>query len=182
MDAAHSIAAWVGAARAGSREALDRLYRRFAPVVHGLLLARVSRADADDLTQDVFETALKRLPELREDAAFPGWIVSIARRAAFDAQRRRAPVHEAEPDAIAAPGSIEAQVADRIEANRALQAIRALPDAYRDTLLLRLVEGLDGPEIAARTGLTAGSVRVNLHRGMALLRAALAESTGGSKA
>ena len=177
MDAAEPLSSWVGAARAGSRDALDRLYRRFAPVVHGLLLARVSRADADDLTQDVFETAFTRLPELREDAAFPGWIIAIARRAAADAQRRFKPLHDTEPDTLTAPGNLE----DRIEAERALQAIRALPEAYRDTLLLRLVEGLDGPEIAARTGLTTGSVRVNLHRGMALLRTALAEHARGTR-
>ena len=51
-----------------------------------------------------------------------------------------------------------------------LESVRALPDAYRETLILRLVEGMTGPEIAARTGLTEGSVRVNLHRGMKLLR------------
>ena len=54
-----------------------------------------------------------------------------------------------------------------------LDAVRSLPDAYRETLILRLVEGMTGPEIAARTGLTEGSVRVNLHRGMKLLRAVL---------
>ena len=48
--------------------------------------------------------------------------------------------------------------------------IRSLPDAYRETLTLRLVEGMTGPEIAACTGLTEGSVRVNLHRGMKQLR------------
>jgi RNA polymerase sigma-70 factor (ECF subfamily) len=58
----------------------------------------------------------------------------------------------------------------RAEALSALQVIRSLPDAYRETLVLRLVEGLTGPEIAARTGLTPASVRVNLHRGMKLLR------------
>jgi len=63
--------------------------------------------------------------------------------------------------------------ADAAEAARALSAIRALPEAYRQTLMLRLVEGLSGPEIAERTGLTHGSVRVNLHRGMQLLRDAL---------
>jgi len=51
-----------------------------------------------------------------------------------------------------------------------LGVIRGLPEAYRETLILRLVEGLTGPEIAERTGLTAGSVRVNLHRGMQMLR------------
>jgi len=51
-----------------------------------------------------------------------------------------------------------------------LEVIRGLPEAYRDTLLMRLVEGMSGQEIADRTGLAPGSVRVNLHRGMKLLR------------
>ena len=51
-----------------------------------------------------------------------------------------------------------------------LEVVRGLPEAYRETLVLRLVEGMTGPEIAARTGMTPASVRVNLHRGMKLLR------------
>jgi RNA polymerase sigma-70 factor (ECF subfamily) len=51
-----------------------------------------------------------------------------------------------------------------------LEAIRQLPEAYRETLVLRLVEGMTGTEIAERTGLRAESVRVNLHRGMKMLR------------
>ena len=56
------------------------------------------------------------------------------------------------------------------EALEVMDTIRAMPDAYRETLVLRLVEGLTGPEIAEQTGLTADSVRVNLHRGMKMLR------------
>jgi RNA polymerase sigma-70 factor (ECF subfamily) len=58
----------------------------------------------------------------------------------------------------------------RNEGRWVLRAIRELPEAYRETLILRLVEGMSGPEIATRTGLTPGSVRVNLHRGMKQLR------------
>ena len=58
-----------------------------------------------------------------------------------------------------------------------LAVIRSLPEAYRETLILRLVEGMTGPEIAARTGLTAGSVRVNLCRGMQQLREKLRTKT-----
>jgi hypothetical protein len=57
-----------------------------------------------------------------------------------------------------------------------LSFVRSLPDAYRETLILRLVEGMTGPEIAARTGLTPGSVRVNLHRGMQQLREKLSQA------
>jgi len=60
--------------------------------------------------------------------------------------------------------------AERTEALGLLAIVQSLPDAYRETLVLRLVEGMTGPEIAERTGLTPASVRVNLHRGMKLLR------------
>ncbi len=59
------------------------------------------------------------------------------------------------------------------DVRQVLKALRTLPEAYRETLAMRLVEGLSGPEIAERTGLTPGSVRVNLHRGMQQLKAAL---------
>ena len=176
MDGSWAVPAMVKAARTGDGSAMDRLYRQFAPVVHGVLLSYVQSADADDLTQDVFETALQRLGELREAAAFPGWLLSIARHAALDAKRRHAPLTGVEIEAVDAHATHE----DRLDAQRSLAAIRSLPEAYRGTLMLRLVEGLDGPEIARRTGLTPGSVRVNLHRGMALLRIALTGETTGA--
>lgn len=166
-----SVADLVGALRSGEAGAFDRLYRRFAPVVFGILLGYVARADAEDLAQEVFATVHARLPALRDDAAFPGWIVAITRRAAL-ASRRRVDEGLPVPDA---PGATHDDPADRVDAQRALDAIRRLPPAYRETLMLRLVQGLDGPQIAALTGLTPGSVRVNLHRGMARLRELLAE-------
>lgn len=175
VDETESVPVLVDAARRGTGGAMDALFRRFAPVVHGVLLGYVQKADADDLTQEVFETAMQRLGDLREAAAFPGWLLGIARHAALDAKRRRVPLTGIAIDAVDARATHE----DRLDAERALAAIRSLPDAYRETLLLRLVEGLTGPEIAERSGLTAGSVRVNLHRGMALLRAALTEGTKG---
>jgi len=172
VDGAEAVSAMVEAARRGSGGAQDALYRRFAPVVHGVLLGYVQKADADDLTQDVFETALQRLHQLREVAAFPGWLLGIARHAALDAKRRRTPLTGVAFDTADAHATHE----ERLDAQRSLAAIRRLPEAYRETLMLRLVEGLSGPEIAARTGLAPGSVRVNLHRGMALLRSALGEA------
>ena len=161
------------AARGGDGAAMRSLYVRFARIVHGVLLGYVQHADAEDLTQDVFQTALQRLSELREPAAFPGWLLRIARNAALNRLRqvRAVEVDSASMiDGNAAPDT-------RLEAHHALAAIRALPEAYRETLMLRLVEGLTGPEISERTGLTPGTVRVNLHRGMGLLRRALGIGT-----
>jgi RNA polymerase sigma-70 factor (ECF subfamily) len=155
----------VAEARAGDETAFARLYERYARMIHGLLLARVPASDADDLVQDVFLTAWNRLEGLRDPAAFGGWLATIARNRATDFHRGAVEVVEL-PDDLTAPDATDA----RTEARAVLATIRTLPEAYRDTLVLRLVEGLTGPEIADRTGLTPASVRVNLHRGMKLLR------------
>lgn len=158
-------AALVRRAGAGDEAAFGLLYARYARVVHGLLLARVGPDDADDLVQDVFLTAWRRLDALRDPGAFGGWLAAIARNRAMDFHRRQPPSAELPADLAAKDATVE-----RAEAVRVLAVIRTLPPAYRETLVLRLVEGLSGPEIAERTGLTAPSVRVNLHRGMKLLR------------
>ena len=129
VDEAASVPMLVEAARRGTGSAMDALFRRFAPVVHGVLLGYVQKADADDLTQEVFETAMQRLGDLREAAAFPGWLLGIARHAALDAKRRRVPLTGIEIDAVDARATHE----DRLDAERALAAIRGLPEAYRET-------------------------------------------------
>jgi RNA polymerase sigma-70 factor, ECF subfamily len=153
----------VQAAQAGDRGAFEELYRRFFRMVHGILLARVDPASVDDLVQDVFLAALQRLRSLRDPAAFGGWLVVAARHRAADHLRRQ-PRTSALPDNLAAPRP------GRMEAIVVLDTIRTLPDAYREPLVLRLIEGMTGAEIAAHTGLTPASVRVNLHRGMKQLR------------
>jgi len=158
----------VRAAQASEVASFELLYSRYAPVVHSILLGRLPPADADDVTQNVFITAYTKLHSLREPAAFAGWIARTARNAAEDHRRRMSETVELD-EAYATQGTQR----EDAEAARALAAIRNLPEAYRETLMMRLVEGMSGPEISARTGLTPGSVRVNLHRGMQMLRGAL---------
>ncbi len=153
----------VHAAREGDRAAFGRLYDRYAKVVHGILLSRVPWVEVEDLVQDVFLSALRHLQTLRNASAFGGWLAMIARNRAADFHRRSPALEEL-------PEEVPSEDPERAEALAVLEEIRGLPEAYRETLTLRLVEGMTGPEIAARTGLTPGSVRVNLHRGMQQLR------------
>jgi RNA polymerase sigma-70 factor (ECF subfamily) len=157
-----SLAELVIRARGGDRDAFAVVYQRFAGAVHAVVLARVRWGEATDVVQDVFLAAWERLPAVRDPAAFPGWLMTIARHRAIDAVRRVRPAQDLIELGADAPPSAEAR--------EALEAIRALPEAYRELLLMRLVEGMSGPEIAERTGLQPGSVRVNLHRGMKMLR------------
>ena len=171
----------VGAAQLGDRAAFGLLYRRYARMVHGILLARVPRTAAEDLVQDVFLNALSRIASLRDSSCFGGWLAAIARNRATDFHRQARPAVEldgeieSDSEWAAAPARAPSS-AHGSEAAAILEAVRALPETYRETLILRLVEGMTGPEIAERTGLTHGSVRVNLHRGMQQLRRVLGEA------
>jgi RNA polymerase sigma-70 factor (ECF subfamily) len=155
----------------GDRDVYGRLYSLYAPLVHGVLLARLPRSEVEDMVQEIFLHALRKLHTLRDANAFGPWVAMIARNRAMDFHRK---------------SRVTVEVSDQLPANdtrdsravEVLEIIRTLPDAYRETLVLRLVEGMTGPEIATRTGLTAASVRVNLHRGMKLLREKLGFEEG----
>lgn len=148
---------------AGDAEAFDEFYKRFSPMVHGIVLSKVPFDEAADIVQEVFISAYKNLHSLRERKAVGAWLAMIARNRANEFYRREKPTEEL-------TDNISQKQNRQAEANEILDAIRALPEAYSETLVLRLVEGMTGPEIAEQTGLTPDSVRVNLHRGMKLLR------------
>jgi RNA polymerase sigma-70 factor (ECF subfamily) len=150
-------------ARDGSRAAFGQLYQQYSRMVHGLLLSRVPHSEVEDMVQDVFVLALRRLQSLRDEKAFGGWLAMIARNQAIDYHRKAPKITELKENMLQ-------EKPPEPEALEVLDTIRGLPDAYRDTLILRLVEGLSGPEIALQTGLSPDSVRVNLHRGMKMLR------------
>jgi RNA polymerase sigma-70 factor, ECF subfamily len=153
----------IEAAALGDRGAFGELYVRYSRMIHGILLARVPPGDAEDLVQDVFISAMRQLRGLRTAAAFRGWLAAIARNRAIDYHRdarHRVPLEDNTADTRETGN----------DAFTILAVIKRLPEAYRETLILRLVEGMTGPEIAHRTGLTPDSVRVNLCRGMKLLR------------
>lgn len=151
------------AARRGDAAAFGRLHALHGRMVHAIVLRRAPAEEAADLVQDIFLKAWRTLPSLDDPDAFTAWLGQIARNRTTDFFRTRHE-HAALPSGLGrAPPPVD-------EAREILEKIRGLPEAYAETLIMRLVEGMTGPEIAAATGKTEGSVRVNLHRGMALLR------------
>jgi RNA polymerase sigma-70 factor (ECF subfamily) len=149
--------------RHGNQEAFDEFYKIFSPMVHGIILSKVPRDEVSDLVQEVFVTAYTKLHTLREANAVGGWLAMIARNYANDFYRKMKPTEELS-ETIPQKQNVET------EAKEVLKIIRSLPESYRETLVLRLVEGMTGNEISEQTGLTPESVRVNLYRGMQLLR------------
>jgi RNA polymerase sigma-70 factor, ECF subfamily len=162
------------AAQRGDMKAFGQLYALYSRMVHGALLSRVPPADAEDMVQEVFMLALRKLKALKNPDSFGGWLLAITRNRASDFHRDRTESVEL----TEGHGQRQPKTQALLLAEAVLKIIQELPEAYRDTLVFRLVEGMTGPEIAERTGLSHGSVRVNLHRGMELLRQALRKEAG----
>src|SRR5882672_4625148 len=78
----------VSAVLAGDRDMFASLYELYAPLVHGVLLARMPRSEVEDMVQEIFLHALRKLHTLREASAFGPWIAMIARNRAMDFHRR----------------------------------------------------------------------------------------------
>ena len=158
----------VRAAQKGDRAAFAELYQRYVGLVRSIARARLPPDDAADAAQEAFLRAWTRLSSLRQAGSFVTWLATITRNVVCDVERQRS-LETACGDEPRRPDTQD----EVMQARSALRAIRALPPAYRTTIRMRLVEGMTGREIAERTGLSAGSVRVNLHRGMKMLRAQL---------
>src|ERR1700682_4825404 len=83
-----ALGATIRAAAGGDQDAVAQLYAEYVRMVHAIVIGRVPTRDVDDLVQDVFLTAYARIAELRDPAAFGGWIAAIARNRSTDHLRQ----------------------------------------------------------------------------------------------
>jgi RNA polymerase sigma-70 factor (ECF subfamily) len=173
--------ALVRSAQGGDRAAFEELVRRTSRLVfarHYLETGDVHAAE--DLLQETLLTAFRTLRQLAEPAKFRSWLLRIAQNQALDAARhgRRQKRTATEPEPRpAAPGPAE-QVEQEELRQVVLAVLRSLPEEYRLPLTLRYLAGADYETIQMQMGLTNGSLRGLLHRGMKLLRAEIEDRLG----
>ena len=175
--------------QAGDRAAFEQLVRQTARLVYArvYLDAGGDRHRAEDLVQETFLLAWRRIGQVTEPAGFRTWLLTVARTVAADARRRegrkkrrgatpRAPGAGDEDGADAvpdpSPGPAEA-VERREEHDRMLALLRRLPEEYSLPITLRYIAGADYDTIGRQLGLSNGSLRGLLNRGMAKLREAM---------
>jgi len=152
--------------------AFAQLYRRYVGPVHRYIYSRVgNRADAEDLTAEVFTAALRGLPAYRERGAFAGWLFSIARRTVAGHHRRARPTtrlddladpHAHDPDPLAQV------LADETSADLA-QWLARLNEEQRELLRLRYAAGLTYRAIGEVLGKREAAVKMAVHRLLARL-------------
>ena len=176
--------ALVQRARDGSRPAFEELVRRTSRLVYArLYLDTGDAARAEDLLQETYLQAYRSLRALTNPAGFRPWLLAIAGNALIDDARKasrlkRAAVAtetglaaEVRLYAVPSTGPSPDEAAQRAETRqRVLDVLRGLPEEYRLPLTLRYITGADYDAIGEQLGLTNGSLRGLLHRGLKLLR------------
>ncbi len=173
--------------RAGDPEVLRDLFHRWCRPLFVFLLGMVGdRALAEELTQETFLRACRRLSAVRGESRLSTWLFGIARNVALESLRRRRRAglrvdldesqwrrlrdgRQTQEGAIMA-----AELRDRVH-----RAVASLPEGQRLVFLLRAVNGLRYEEIAAVAGISPAKLKADLHRARVSMRHKLAPYAGG---
>lgn len=179
------------AAREGDPVAMRRLLEELSGPIYrfGRRFCR-NAEDAEDALQESLAALVRTLPRWRGDSALSTWAYSVARNTCGRMRRRRAgqpaQIESLEDEGtradalrVAASGPDPAREFERRSLREALDhALASLPPAQREVVILRDVEGLSAPEVAAALGLGEEAVKSRLHRARLALRDALAAHRG----
>jgi RNA polymerase sigma-70 factor (ECF subfamily) len=166
----HALAA---AYRAGDEGAAAELVRRHAPAMGRFLYSSgASRDEIDDLVQETFFRAFRRLDGWRGEASFRSWLFTIASNALRDEYRRRKGrrMLSLEDRDLADSADPHADLAAAETADRLREGLAALPRLQREVFLLRTQEGAGYIDIATALGTTPGAARVHYHHAVKRLK------------
>jgi len=184
---AEEIAVLIARIAAGEKQLFHELIRPVERAVFVMMFMLLrSEADAEDAAQECFIKVYRNLQSFRGDAKFSTWVLSIARNEGLAWLRKRASRPEEPLDPIVDEGAdrgdytpalltdwreVPLEALERKELGQSIQrAITSLPPIYQDVVQLRDVEQLDVNETAGILGITAGAVKVRLHRARAMLQ------------
>jgi RNA polymerase sigma-70 factor, ECF subfamily len=184
--------ALVRSSQSGDRAAFETLVRRTARLVFSRIYLETGDVHrSEDLVQETFLTAWRSIHHVSDPSGFRSWLLQVAHTTVIDAARRdsrkkrSAGGRREDPEVLRLRPSDDPappEVAGNEEARRkVLSVLRSLPEDYRRPLMLRYFAGADYESIGRELGLTNGSLRGLLSRGMHLLRAEL-NRLGGKEA
>lgn len=165
-------------AREGDVQAFEQLVRRYQGPMYRLALRMLaSTGDAEDVVQEVFLIAWRRLGQLEQDAAFVGWLYRTTTNRCLNVIRARKPTSDAELDQHESAGS-SGRPERAAETSAQMMALTAALDLLtfeqRACWLLREVHGRSYGEIAEATGTTSTAVRGRIARARAQLAEVMA--------
>lgn len=167
----------------GDLEAFSALYSRYLRMVYNRVRYRVPVSDVEDVTQEVFVSVLKSLQSFEGDSQFSTWLRTLTNRRIADYYRKRnedqveldVDVSEIKPGLMNGNLAVASKTS-AAEARIVVQrGINALPEHYREVIVLRFAEGLKFREIAAYRGETLEATKSLFRRAMEFLRELMEE-------
>jgi RNA polymerase sigma-70 factor, ECF subfamily len=155
-------------AKAGDREAFGELVERFQNSVYAMALARVRNPlEAQELAQDVFVHAMKKLPLLRDARCFAGWLRQITARMAINRLTRRGPLFGADPEALNGVAGFGRAPDEQLEVGEAVDQLRAglaeLKPLDRQTLEGFYLRGRSLKQMSREFDTPVGTIKRRLH-------------------
>ncbi|MEZ6121934.1 MAG: sigma-70 family RNA polymerase sigma factor [Planctomycetaceae bacterium] len=155
-------------AQAGDREAFGALAEQFYSRVYGIVMQRLrNTAEADEVTQEVFLRAFRKLDQLNEPAAFPGWLCQIAARLAINRAVRRPPETACEPGTFDALHETSERPESRVlqveDAEQLRSGLDRLNEMDRRTLIAFYFDGQSLKEMSDEFGSPIGTIKRRLH-------------------
>ena len=183
----------VAAAREGSDEAFEALFGRYRDRVVAYVRGMVrDHGRAEDITQEVFFNALRRMRDTDRPIAFRPWIYEIAKNACIDAHRRSRRTQEVSYDNDEALGAADhgrlvnpRAVPDVAEARESLESLQgalgAMSESHVDVIVLRELEGRSYAEIGEQLGMSRAAVESTLFRARKRLEAEYNDLVSGER-
>ena len=171
--------ALVYSARAGDRAAFEEMVRRTSRLVYARLYLDTGDAHrTEDLLQETLMRAFRSVRSIENPEGFRPWLLTIAQNVLTDAARRDARQKRTEPPRSDTPLAMvqgndhppEADMQREEQRQQVLAVLRSLPEEHRLPLTLRYIAGADYDTISTQLGLTNGSLRGLLHRGLKMLK------------
>ena len=190
-ETASDDAALVRAAQRGDRDAFASLVARYAPAILSVTSRMLgSTSDAEDMAQETFVAAYQALERFQFDASFKTWLYRIAMNKCTDSLRRRrpdaVPFEDGGSDSAAAATVPDLETPhweyEQVELAWQLdQAVQALPPLYRESFVLRHIEGLDYDEMSRILGVHRDTLKMRVYKARTLLCRSLAHLEGAHR-
>lgn len=164
--------------RAGDGPAFEEIYARHAGRVYSLACRMVGAEDAEDLVQDIFLLAHRKLAGFRGESSLGTWLYRMATNHCLDVLRSRHARMVERTSSLDAPDAIEpaSPPLGRVAALDLERAIQTLPPACRAAFVLHDVEGLGHLEVGAALGISEGTSKSQVHKARMRIRAFLAQT------
>lgn len=153
-------------AKEGSLEAFTRLYEIYFPMVFRRVNYLVPYQDVEDVTQEIFIATMRSLKGFRGEAKFSTWLRTLTNRQVAEYYRRKRHPEVEISEQVQAPHNPSATD----EAIQLRQALRKLPEKYREVLLLRFVEEMPFNEIALHLGCSREAAKSLFRRAISALQ------------